>query len=248
MIDSVAEYVYGVVGSDARLPEGRGITGAPLKLIGSDGAAALVSRLEGDRPVLGREDLETHVRVLTDALSCGPVLPMRAGVVMSDAEEVRHRLLQRHAPELRRQLDELADKVEMRVRATYEEGRLMREVVLEHPDIARLREALRDRPDDATYYQRIDLGERVAAAVERKRAHDVGRILDKLAPVTLDAALTQPAHERIALSASFLVSRDRLTEFDGVLDELGQAQAGRMRIKCTGPLAPHSFVELIGEV
>jgi hypothetical protein len=248
VIDSVSEYVYGVVGSDARLPEGRGITGAPLKLIGSDGAAALVSRLEGDRPVLGREDLETHVRVLTDALSCGPVLPMRAGVVMSDAEEVRHRLLQRHAPELRRQLDELADKVEMRVRATYEEGRLMREVVLEHPDIARLREALRDRPDDATYYQRIDLGERVAAAVERKRAHDVGRILDKLAPVTLDAALTQPAHERIALSASFLVSRDRLTEFDGALDELGQAQAGRMRIKCTGPLAPHSFVELIGEV
>jgi hypothetical protein len=248
VIDNMPEYVYGVVARDARPPNGRGITDAPLRLIGSDGAAALVSWLEGERPVLGREDLETHVRVLTDALSCGAVLPMRAGVVMSDAEEVRQRLLERHAPELRRQLDELADKVEMRVRATYEEGRLMREVVLEHPDIARLRQALHGRPDDATYYQRIDLGERVAGAVERKRALDVDQILDTLAPVTLDAGLTQPAHERIALSASFLVARDRLTEFDRALDGLGQAQAGRMRFKCTGPLAPHSFVELLGEV
>ena len=242
------EYVYGVVGKDARPPEAPGIAGAPLRLIGSDGAAALVSPLEGDHPVLGPEDLETHVRVLTEALSCGSVLPMRAGVVMHDAADVRHRLLQRHAPELLRQLDELANKIEMRVRATYEQGQLMREVVFEHPDIARLRDTLRGRPDDATYYQRIALGERVAAAVERKRAHDVGQILDTLAPVTLDAALTQPAHERIALSASFLVARDRLTEFDRALDELGQAQAGRMRIKCTGPLAPHSFVELVGEV
>jgi hypothetical protein len=248
VIDGMPEYVYGVVASDASPPDCRGITGAPLRLIGSDGAAALVSRLEGERPVLGREDLETHVRVLTDALSCGPVLPMRAGIVMSDADEVRDRLLHRHAPELARQLDELAGTVEMRVRATYEEGRVMQEVVLEHHDIARLRDALRGRPDDATYYQRIQLGERVAAAVERKRAHDVARILEALAPVTLDAALTQPAHERIALNASFLVERERLEDFDRALDELGQAQAGRMRIKCTGPLAPHSFVELVGEV
>jgi hypothetical protein len=167
---------------------------------------------------------------------------------MADADEVRRRLLMRYAPELRRQLDELADTVEMRVRATYEEDSLMREVVLEHPSIARLREALRDRPKDATYYRRIDLGERVAAAIERKRALDAGRILDRLAPVVLDAAVTQPAHERILLIASFLVARDRLGEFDKQLDNLGQAQAGRMRIKCTGPLAPHSFVELVGEV
>jgi hypothetical protein len=60
--------------------------------------------------------------------------------------------------------------------------------------------------------------------------------------------VTQPAHERILLIASFLVARDRLGEFDKQLDNLGQAQAGRMRIKCTGPLAPHSFVELVGEV
>jgi hypothetical protein len=244
----MAEYVYGVVGRDARPPETPGIAGAPLRLIGSEGAAALVSSLGGgEHPALGREDLEAHMRVLTDALSCGPVLPMRVGVVMQDDEDVRTRLLRRHAPELARQLDELAGKVEMRVRASYEEGQLMREVVLENPDIARLRDTVRGRPEDATYYQRIDLGERVAAAVQRKRALDARRILDMLAPVTLDAALTQPAHERIALNASFLVARDRLSEFDGLLDALGQAQAGRIRIKCTGPLAPHSFVELAGE-
>jgi hypothetical protein len=244
----VTEYVYGVVDRDARAPEGPGIAGARLRLVGSDGAAALVSALHTDDPVLGREELEAHVRVVTGALSRGTVLPMRAGIVMEDDEDVRRRLLRRYAPELRRQLDGLAGKIEMRVRATYEEQRVMREVVLEHPAIARLREVVHDRPDDATYYQRIDLGERVAAAIERKRELDAGGILGALAPVVLDLALTQPAHERIALNASFLVARERLAEFDAQLESLGQAQAGRMRIKCTGPLAPHSFVEPIGEM
>jgi hypothetical protein len=48
------------------------------------------------------------------------------------------------------------------------------------------------------------------------------------------------------LSASFLVDREQLNQFDEALEEVAAGQAGRIRFKLTGPLPPHSFVELAG--
>jgi hypothetical protein len=242
----VAVYVYGIVSEDAEPPKGTGIAGAPLQLIATRGAAALVSELSDDELRFGREAAMTHARVLEDALTRGTVLPMRFGVVVADADEVRERVLGSHADELTAQLEQLKDKVELAVRATYEEEALMREIVASHPEIARRREHLRGLPTDATYYDRIGLGELVAQAVERTRENDANTMLEVLSPLALAVEIGQPSHERVALSASFLVERARLEPFDTALEDLAKANAGRMRVKLTGPLPPHSFVQLAG--
>ncbi len=246
MSASVAEYVYGVVEDRARAPTAPGVRGAEVKLITSDGPAALVSELEADSIRLGREEMLAHMRVLADAFSHGTVLPMRFGVVMEDAEAVRTRLLEPHATDLRAQLASLAGKVELGIRVTFEEAALMREIVAENPDIARIRKSLQGRPDDATYYERIELGERVAAAVQRKAQREGQRIVDALSLAAVDADVRDPAHERVALNAAFLVERSRLEEFDEVLEALARAHAERLRFACNGPLPPHSFVQFAG--
>ena len=48
----------------------------------------------------------------------------------------------------------------------------------------------------------------------------------------------------MAVNASFLVEAVSLERFDQAVNELGEQQAGRIRFKYTGPLPPHSFVEL----
>jgi hypothetical protein len=184
--------------------------------------------------------------VLTDAIAHGTVLPMRFGVVMDGAAEVRDRVLNAHAAELKEQLHRFAGKVEINIRATYDEETLTREVVRENPDIASLRESLQGRPDDATYYERIRLGELVSEAIERKREADARHAVEVLSYLAAGVEVAPPAHERIALSASFLLDRDRLRVFDEVLEAFAEGQAGRLRFKYTGPLAPHSFVELAG--
>jgi hypothetical protein len=244
----VAHYIYGIVEAAAPVPRGRGIGRAPLRLVASEDAAALVSEIDGDRVRLGREEVLVHARVLERALARGPVLPMRFGIVMSGPEEVRARLLDEHGPELRAQLTELAGKVEMRIRATYEEESLLREVVRGRPDIASLREAVRGGADDATYYGRIRLGELVAGAVERRRDQDAQAIVEALAPAALGVELSGPPHERVVVQASFLVERERLAEFDELLEDVAAGYGGRIRFKCTGPLPPHSFVELAERV
>jgi hypothetical protein len=64
--------------------------------------------------------------------------------------------------------------------------------------------------------------------------------------VAVAVEVHEPSHERVACHASFLVERDRLPEFDSVVDAFADGQGGRLRFKYTGPLPPHSFVELAG--
>ena len=240
----MAKYVYGIVETGTSKPRERGIGGAPLGVVATEDAAALVSEVATGNVRLGRDEVLLHSKVLERALSRGPVLPMRFGVVMSDAEEVRRRLLDEHGPELRAQLAEFAGKVEIRVRATYEEESLLREVLREHPQIAALRETVRGGSENATYYDRIRLGELVAAAIQRRREHDAQTIVDALSPAALDVEVGEPGHERVAVQASFLVERDRMAEFDDTLDKVADQYGGRIRFKLVGPLPPHSFVEL----
>ena len=242
----MATYVYGIVEPSAKAPASNGIAGAPLAIVAGDGAAALVSDLPGDQVRMGRDEVMMHAEVLDDALARGTVLPMRFGVVMDGTEDVRQQLLERHRDDLRSQLEELAGKVELNVRAVYEEDVVLREIVRDDGEIANLREVVRSRPEDATYYERIRLGELVAQAMERKREEDAQRILGAMEPATLAVDVGAPAHERVVLSASFLVERARIDAFDEMLEAVARDQAGRIRFKLTGPRAPHSFVEFGG--
>ena len=242
----MAQYVYGIVEATATKPRGRGIDGAPLRLITGGDAAALVSELPSGRLRMGREEVLLHAEVLDRALARGAVLPMRFGVVMADADDVRGRLLDEHGPDLKAQLTEMHGKVEIRIRATYDEQALYRDVVREHPQIASLRTSLAERPADAGYYDSIRLGELVAAAVERRRERDAHTIIDALGEHAQDVQTGEVTHERVVTQASFLVERSRLAEFNASVDQVAEAYGGKVRFKYTGPLPPHSFVELAG--
>jgi Gas vesicle synthesis protein GvpL/GvpF len=244
----VGEYVYGIVEREVEPPSELGVAGAPLRLIAGPSASALVSDLSAGGLRLGRSEALAHARVLEAALAQGTVLPLRFGVVMDGSEEVRRRLLSKHEDDLRAQLERFAGKIEVNLRVLYDEATLMREIVETEPEIARLRAELRGRSEDATYYDRIRLGELVARAVDRVRDAHARGIVDALAPTVLAVSTAEPAHERIALSASFLVARDRLDDFDRRLDQIAAERAPLMRFKYTGPLPPHSFVELSGSV
>src|SRR6185312_13690405 len=130
------------------------------------------------------------------------------------------------------------------IKGIHDEEAILREVVVENREIAELREAIHGKPEAATYYERIRLGELVAVALDEKRAEAAPRIIDRLAPLAVDVRVGDPVHERMAVNASFLVERQRLSEFDRAVDQVGAELAGRIQLKYTGPLPPHSFVEL----
>lgn len=239
-----AKYVYGVVGSEAPAPKGIGIGDQPLGLIFDGEVAALVSDLPNDSLEAGRQELLTHSRVLEEEIEQTVVLPMRFGVVLPNDGAVREQLLVPFREELEAQLAEMEGKVEIAIKGIYDEAAVLREALDENPEIAKLRDSIKDKPEGATYYERIELGERIAVVLDDKRAAAGPQIIDRLAPHAVDVRAGDPVHERMAVNASFLVERERLAAFDKAVDEVGADYAGRIQLKYTGPLPPHSFVEL----
>lgn len=240
----MAEYVYGVVRTPKSKPKGKGIDEKPLKVVKAGDLGALVSDAPEGLVEAGRDELLTHSRVLEEALERGPVLPMRFGVVMPDESTIRDELLESHRGELDEQLDAFADKVELRVQGLYDEATVLREIVAENREVAQLRDFIHDKPQDAAYYERIQLGELITEALTAKREDDEQWILDALAP---HAAAVEPGklvHEHMVVSASFLVERERQAKFDAALEQIAADQHPRIAFKLTGPLPPHSFVEL----
>ena len=240
-----AKYVYGVVraGRSSRLKQS-GIRDAPIKVVAHKGIGALTSDVPDGELEAGRDELLTHSGVLERALRKGVVLPMRFGIVMPDEGAVRNELLEAHREELEAQLDEMDGKAEINVKGIYDEPTILREVVGENKEIGALRESIQGQPEDATYFERIRLGELISGALDRKRAEDERWIVDRLLPHAVAVEVGEPVHERMAVNASFLVERERRPEFDRALDELAAELGGRINFKYTGPLPPHSFVEL----
>jgi hypothetical protein len=169
-------------------------------------------------------------------------------MVMPDEEAVREQLLEPYSEELREQLEQLAGLVEVHLRAVYDETALMKEVVQANSKVSSLGAALQDKPADATYYERIELGQEVAQTVESVALQDREAVLDALEGLAVAVRVNDPNHERVACDAAFLVEERVLAAFDRAVDELGGRNQGRLQFSYTGPHPAYSFVELPVEV
>jgi Gas vesicle synthesis protein GvpL/GvpF len=226
-------HVHGVVPAASDPPQ------EGVRHVAHRDVAALVSDVDGE--VHAARLLRTHWRVLEEAATRTTVLPVRFGTVLADDGAVVEDFLKPSHDELAAGLAGMAGKVQLTVKGFYEENALMAGVVARSPVIARLREQVRGVPEAASYYKRIELGQHVAAEVERAREQDSGEILARLEPLALDARLEPPSTAESAVNASFLVERDRVDEFSRAVSTLGRELAGRIRLRYVGPLPPYSF-------
>src|SRR5690349_23647530 len=84
-------YVYGVVPSDVEVQKNaKGVGDPPAKVdvVREGDVAALVSSIPVDNPLGRPEDLQAHAQLLDGTARVAPVLPLRFGAVMADADSV----------------------------------------------------------------------------------------------------------------------------------------------------------------
>jgi hypothetical protein len=236
-------YVYGIVPGDVETEsDARGVGDKPITLVRHGEIAALVSAVETDRPLGEPRDLQAHARVLDTTAGAVPVLPMRFGAVVSDEDAVAEELLAAHHDEFRAALDELDGYAEYVVRGRYDERSILGEVLSGSEDAAQLRDAIRDKPEDATRNERMALGELVNNAIEARRQSDTRRVLELLDGLGLRYTPRQATHELEAVHVACLAEIEKQDELQRALDKLGQEWDGQVELRLLGPLAPYDFV------
>lgn len=241
-------YVYGVISSSAdrphlRLQAGVGDPPSRVELIRHRSIAALVSHVgeeaQAQSPRNLRRDMKAHAAVLNEIVARESVLPFRFGMILPTDQLVISRLLEPHYPRFKKLLEQLDGAVELKLRASYIEGRVLREVVAENPRLV-----ASGAGRTKSYQARITLGQRVAQAIEDKQHVDANRVLHALRPLLRGVRVGKANSELMLLNASLLVNREELPEFDRILAHLQKSQADRIQFDCVGPLPPYSFVDL----
>lgn len=231
----MALYVYGVMRA-SDVPKGSAS-------VCEGDLAALVEEIEDGQVKAERAALSRHLETLRGLLGDGPVVPMSFGTVMPGEETLRRDLLEARGEELTRLLEHLEDKVEFEVTATYDEEAMLRCALERDPQLASERDRLRGLPEDATHFARAALGEKVVAAVDAMRAQDAAAILSDLEPLAVSVRPGRALHERIVLTAAFLLEGARVEDFDSAMERASRERADRMSFKLVGPLPAFSFVD-----
>jgi Gas vesicle synthesis protein GvpL/GvpF len=238
------QYVYGVMrAAGAAVPAAEGVDGRPVRKIGHGGLAALVSEAPAGDVKANRRNLLAHTRVLQQVVESECVLPMQFGVVMPSERAVADDLLAAHEADLLERLEMFAGLVEVELKVTCPEEALLRDVMSARPDLVRLRERLQGKPADATYFERVRLGELVAAAIEERREAVREHVVARLEPAAVDTAVSEPAHEQMLVNVAFLVEHARLGAFDDQVDAVARGLGDELHCKYVGPLPPFHFVD-----
>jgi len=228
--------VYGIVSatqSDVVMP---GVHGGTTSMIRAGDLAAIVSEVDGEL-LARRRDVDAHLSVLEHALSVGDVLPFRFGNVVTD-QQVMVDVLQQSAARFRRLLAKVGGRVQMTLKAVRDDDEVVRTVVSGDPG---LRAYVASKRRSAVWADRVELGERIAVAVDHQSHADAGYIVDRLARLA-DAVSVESVTPPTVATLALLMRPDRLAELDGAVAELHDALGHRMSFDYAGPMPAYSFV------
>jgi hypothetical protein len=137
-MSSQSTYVYGLIRAEDHGPISAPAVGdptQPVTLVGCGRIAALVSAIDQLEIMPARRHMLAHTKVLEAAMADRPVLPMRFGIIVPRPGT----LLQAVGPrcqELRALLDRIDGRIEVALKASWDEQMMWREVAAEHPRLA----------------------------------------------------------------------------------------------------------------
>jgi hypothetical protein len=240
-------YVYGVLAAQAAPgwigALGTGLGAQSVTMLDAGDLCALVSNASADTVARSRRNMLDHTSVLERAMAHATVLPLRFGTIAPDASALRRCIFANRAA-FREALHGIEGRVELGVKASWRKGAVFADIVERDQTLRHLRDRLQTRPSGETYYERIELGRRVEAALASRRADEQAAILGELAPLAERTEALRAHDEDMVLNHAFLVKRPAEAAFDAAVAGLAARTAERLDFRYVGPVPPFNFVTL----
>jgi hypothetical protein len=237
----MALVVHGIVEVEAvpaaALAQAADAAGVTADLVPHGRLAAVVSDTPTAQVLPSRANLMAHTRLLEHLVEHTTVLPMQFGVVVPDEDALIRDYLSAEHDTVVGTMQRLAGHVELRLRARYEEAPVIRKVLEADPRARRLQ----GRHDMES---KLQLGERIAAGIQARRAQDTEAVIGVLRPHAAQVSVGEVADALDVFAVSFLVARDQLDAFDAAAEQIAERTAAVLRLELVGPMPPFSFTEV----
>jgi len=239
------EYIYGIIGK----PEPwalscLGVEGVEVYTISHRDLAAVVSDTALEEIDPTRKDVRAHAVVQDEVMKNCVLLPMGFGMIADSRDDVL-KLLEKNYQGLSRELVRLAGKVEVELKVYWDQEAMIRQLQGGSEELTRLKAKIRGASSTVeTQRLLIEAGKLVERIALDWKARYADRVYTDLKRSSIDARLNSPMGVKNVLNASFLVERDRESDFREEVFKLDSQYQGKVNFKYVGPLAPYSFVNV----
>lgn len=243
------KYIYCIIRQDqARSfgPLGVGARGDEVRTVRYGELAAVVSDSPVKSYTVSRENMLAHEKAIEEVMKTHAVLPVRFCTIARDEEKVK-KILEAEHDRFLELLKNIEGKKELGLKAMLKEDLVYKDILEKYGEISKLKAAIARETPAKTHFQRMEIGQKVEAALQREKGLCKEEILAALTPLAREFKVNAPYGELMILSAAFLVDNDREAEFDRVVGALSDKAGDKIKFKYTGTLPPFNFVNLVIE-
>jgi len=223
---------------------GVGDRGDELHTICFNDIAAVVSNSPIIRYKVSRENTLAHEKAIEEVMKKHTVLPVRFATISEDEEKVK-KILEKEYSKFKDLLNKMKDKKELGLKAIFNEDVIYKDILEKYKEIRILKEKVAVLPSEKTYFKRAEIGEMVEAALQREKEIYKKDILDALHLLAAEVKTNSSYWELMIVNAAFLVQKDKETEFDQKVNELGAKYSSNIKFKYIGKVPPFNFVNLV---
>jgi hypothetical protein len=238
------KYVYCIIRSTASLkfgPIGIGADPSDVHTVNYRDLAAVVSDTPMGVQDPTRENVLSHQRVNETVMRDHTVIPMSFGTVFKTREDILELLRSAYGAFVD-VLTKMQDKFEFGLKVLWDRDLIVRQIEDEDEDIRRLKGEISSQKG-STYFARMQYGRMIDAALQAHSERYVAEIFVSLRGVSVASRANRPIGDKMILNAAFLVSRQKESEFDARVKEIGQ-RYDKLNFKYTGPWPPYNFVNI----
>jgi len=186
-----------------------------------------------------------HERVIEEAMfkNLTP-LPVRFGTIAKDEASVLT-ILEKRYTDFNKNLAAMKGKRELGLKVFWDGEIAYREILQQNEHIKKMRDQIASHPLEKSYFQRIEIGKLVENALEKKRDREGEEILNLFKTLCTDYRTNKIIGDKMIVNASFLVDENQEKLVDEAIDQLREANNGRLRINYVGPIPTYNFIEIV---
>ncbi|MDD2714911.1 MAG: GvpL/GvpF family gas vesicle protein [Candidatus Wallbacteria bacterium] len=249
MEDSCKEgkYIYCIIASSGVQsfgPLGIGGRGDELHTVVFNDVSAVVSNSPIKTYPVSRENVLTYERAIEEVMKERAVLPVRFNTIAESADKLKKILAKEH-DKFVELLKKIEGKKELGLKVIFKDDLIYKEILEKSEDIRKLKSAISAEPLAKTYFQRMEIGKMVEAALQKEKNACKEEIINTLSPIAQEVKVNNSYGELMIINAAFLIEKEREAEFDRNVQELSEKESARLKFKYTGNLPPFNFVNVV---